>query len=220
MTVVAGLVAGRHSAAVGIVVSRAALSAARDLLRAGYALMAVGGVLVCCVGRSRNFCRSALRRRRSLAVGGDRRGRRGVAQRTALAPSRAAACSASSTSSNRPGRRRRKSWRGYGAFTALYARDRKLAVGHLGTLDPQAAGVLPVAIGQGDASDSVARAISERATRARSCSAAPPTTQDALGETVEDGAGAGRLAAPARRGASPFVGKIAQVPPMYSAAPP
>ena len=31
---------------------------------------------------------------------------------------------------------------------ALYAGDRKLSAGHLGTLDPQAAGVLPVAIGK------------------------------------------------------------------------
>ena len=29
-----------------------------------------------------------------------------------------------------------------------YARDRDLAAGHLGTLDPQAAGVLPLAIGK------------------------------------------------------------------------
>lgn len=98
----------------------------------------------------------------------------------------------------------------------LYSRDRKIAVGHLGTLDPQAAGVLPIAIGK-------ATRLIPLLTEQRKAYAATvvlgrsTTTQDATGETLERGAlGEGwqeRFAAAAEA----MVGKISQIPPMYSA---
>jgi tRNA pseudouridine55 synthase len=100
---------------------------------------------------------------------------------------------------------------------ALYAGDRKLAAGHLGTLDPQAAGVLPVAIGK------ATRLIPLLADQRKSyvCTLVlgrSTTTQDAHGETLE-------TATPPRdwsRRLEPllpqFVGRIMQTPPMYSAA--
>jgi tRNA pseudouridine55 synthase len=100
----------------------------------------------------------------------------------------------------------------YGA----YARERKIAVGHLGTLDPQAAGVLPVAIGR--ATRLIPLLDDQR--KAYACTlvlGSSTTTQDSLGEIVD--------AAPVppdwrRRldeALPPFMGKIAQIPPMYSA---
>lgn len=96
------------------------------------------------------------------------------------------------------------------------ARDRSIAAGHLGTLDPQAAGVLPIAIGK------ATRLIPLLADRrkAYACTIAfgrSTTTQDALGETLLScdvpGDWRRRL-----EGVLPeFIGKIAQVPPMFSA---
>jgi tRNA pseudouridine55 synthase len=98
----------------------------------------------------------------------------------------------------------------------VYARDRKIAVGHLGTLDPQAAGVLPVAVGK--ATRLIPLLTDQR--KAYACTLVfgrSTATQDALGSTVD--------AAPVPadwvqrlEGALPqFVGKIAQLPPMFSA---
>ena len=98
----------------------------------------------------------------------------------------------------------------------VYARDRKIAVGHLGTLDPQAAGVLPVAIGKATRlipllSDQrksyVCMLVLGRST----------TTQDALGETVAT-ADVPRDWTKRIGDALPnFIGKVAQTPPMFSA---
>lgn len=112
------------------------------------------------------------------------------------------------TSSNVVGRLRRI----YGA----YARERKIAVGHLGTLDPQAAGVLPVALGK------ATRLIPLLADRRKAyvCTVMfgrSTTTQDASGAIVDakpvPDDWALRLEAVVPR----FVGKIVQVPPMFSA---
>src|SRR5579863_3228034 len=67
---------------------------------------------------------------------------------------------------------------------ALYGADRKLAAGHLGTLDPQAAGVLPVAIGK------ATRLIPLLADQRKSYACTivlgrSTTTQDAHGDTIE-----------------------------------
>jgi tRNA pseudouridine55 synthase len=100
---------------------------------------------------------------------------------------------------------------------ATYTRDRKLAAGHLGTLDPQAAGVLPIAVGK--ATRLIPLLPDQR--KAYACTMVlgrSTTTQDAHGETVE------RACVPAdwpeRLDAvlHDFVGRIAQVRPMYSAA--
>jgi tRNA pseudouridine55 synthase len=98
----------------------------------------------------------------------------------------------------------------------LYARDRHIAVGHLGTLDPQAAGVLPVAIGK--ATRLIPLLVDQR--KAYVCTFAAgrtTTTGDATGETVAC------VDVPAlwkrRLGEIllEFVGKIEQIPPMFSA---
>ncbi len=100
---------------------------------------------------------------------------------------------------------------------ASYAADKDLTAGHLGTLDPQAAGVLPVAVGK--ATRLIPLLTDQR--KAYVCTLVlgrSTTTQDAHGETVERAAvpagWAERLSAALPR----FVGKIAQTPPMYSAA--
>ncbi|MFN2459311.1 MAG: tRNA pseudouridine(55) synthase TruB [Candidatus Velthaea sp.] len=93
----------------------------------------------------------------------------------------------------------------------------KLAVGHIGTLDPQAAGVLPVALGQ---ATRLIPLIADRR-KAYVCTLVlgrATTTGDASGETlavrdIPRGDLDDRLAA----GCAQFVGAIEQVPPMYSA---
>lgn len=100
---------------------------------------------------------------------------------------------------------------------ALYAGDRKLAAGHLGTLDPQAAGVLPVALGK--ATRLIPLLTDQR--KSYVCTLVlgrSTTTQDAHGETVEEGALPDDWPQRLEQALSNFVGRIAQTPPMYSAA--
>ncbi|MBV8489375.1 MAG: tRNA pseudouridine(55) synthase TruB [Candidatus Eremiobacteraeota bacterium] len=97
-----------------------------------------------------------------------------------------------------------------------YARDRKIAVGHLGTLDPQGAGVLPVAVGK--ATRLIPLLVDQR--KAYACTIVfgrSTTTQDAHGETLERGDVPGDWAERLEAVLERFVGKIAQVPPMFSA---
>ncbi|HET6276955.1 MAG TPA: tRNA pseudouridine(55) synthase TruB [Candidatus Cybelea sp.] len=99
---------------------------------------------------------------------------------------------------------------------ALHAVDRRLSAGHLGTLDPQAAGVLPVAIGK------ATRLIPLLADQRKSYACTlvlgrSTTTQDALGETVEERPVPRDWPAVLEAALSGFVGRIAQTPPMYSA---
>ncbi len=94
--------------------------------------------------------------------------------------------------------------------------DAKLPVGHLGTLDPMAAGVLPLALGK------ATRLIPLIEDRRKSyvftlVLGRSTTTADATGTTLERGdvpPGAGDALATAMRG---FVGSSEQIPPMYSA---
>ena len=92
----------------------------------------------------------------------------------------------------------------------------KLAIGHLGTLDPQAAGVLPIALGKATRllplivdrrKGYVCTLVLGRAT----------ATGDAFGETVAEAPvppdAADRLA----RAIPGFIGAVSQTPPMYSA---
>jgi tRNA pseudouridine55 synthase len=98
----------------------------------------------------------------------------------------------------------------------LYSRDRHIAVGHLGTLDPQAAGVLPVAIGK--ATRLIPLLTDQR--KAYVCTVVPgrsTTTGDAMGETVEIAEVPAGWERRLRDVLAEFVGKIEQVPPMYSA---
>ena len=98
----------------------------------------------------------------------------------------------------------------------VYSRDRKIAVGHLGTLDPQAAGVLPIALGK-------ATRLIPMLTDQRKAYAATlvlgrsTTTQDALGETVESAPLPDDWEKRLANVLPDFVGKVTQTPPMYSA---
>lgn len=99
---------------------------------------------------------------------------------------------------------------------ALHAGDRHLAAGHLGTLDPQAAGVLPVAIGK------ATRLIPLLADQRKSYACTlvlgrSTTTQDAQGETVDRSPVPENWPALLEDALVSFVGRIAQTPPMYSA---
>jgi tRNA pseudouridine55 synthase len=95
-------------------------------------------------------------------------------------------------------------------------RDRKPAIGHLGTLDPQAAGVLPVAVGR--ATRLIPLLGDQR--KAYACTIVfgrSTETQDALGATLEEAPVPGDWAQRLDAAIPHFVGKIAQVPPMFSA---
>jgi tRNA pseudouridine55 synthase len=98
----------------------------------------------------------------------------------------------------------------------VYGGDRKIAAGHLGTLDPQAAGVLPVAIGK------ATRLISLLGDQRKiySCTLVlgrSTTTGDALGRALEHGAVPVDWRAKLEAALPAFTGKIAQMPPMFSA---
>lgn len=98
----------------------------------------------------------------------------------------------------------------------LYSRDRHIGVGHLGTLDPQAAGVLPIAIGK--ATRLIPLLTDQR--KAYVCTFVPgrsTATGDALGETIESAPVPHSWERKLREKLPEFVGKIEQVPPMFSA---
>jgi len=92
----------------------------------------------------------------------------------------------------------------------------KLAVGHLGTLDPMAAGVLPLAVGK------ATRLIPLMEDRRKSYAfmlvlGRSTTTGDAMGATREECGVPTDAEALLSRALPRFVGTIEQVPPMYSA---
>lgn len=99
----------------------------------------------------------------------------------------------------------------------IYGGDRKIAAGHLGTLDPQAAGVLPVAIGKATRLISLLedqrKAYAFTLVFGRST-----TTQDAAGETVDERPVPANWQRRLHEVLPNFVGRIEQVPPMFSAA--
>ncbi len=97
-----------------------------------------------------------------------------------------------------------------------YAGNRRIAAGHLGTLDPQAAGVLPVAIGK------ATRLISllEDQRKAYVCTLVlgrSTTTADALGDTTEEAPPPKDWQRRLRDAIPHFIGRIEQLPPMFSA---
>jgi tRNA pseudouridine55 synthase len=100
---------------------------------------------------------------------------------------------------------------------ALYGNDRRLTAGHLGTLDPQAAGVLPVAVGK--ATRLIPLLVDQR--KSYACTLVlgrSTTTQDAHGEVVESGPVHSVWSHRLEAALPKFLGKIAQTTPMYSAA--
>ena len=98
----------------------------------------------------------------------------------------------------------------------VYGRDRHIAVGHLGTLDPQAAGVLPVAVGK--ATRLIPMLTDQRkAYTATLVLGRSTSTQDALGEEVATAPVPDDWQVQLKRTLAQFVGRIAQTPPMFSA---
>jgi tRNA pseudouridine55 synthase len=98
----------------------------------------------------------------------------------------------------------------------LYARDRHIGVGHLGTLDPQAAGVLPIAVGK--ATRLIPLLTDQR--KSYVCTLIPgksTTTGDAMGEVLEIASIPSDWERRLRNALPQFVGKTEQTPPMYSA---
>ena len=98
----------------------------------------------------------------------------------------------------------------------FYARDHKIAVGHLGTLDPQAAGVLPIAIGK--ATRLIPLLTDQR--KAYTCTLVvgrSTTSADAHGETVAQSEVPQDWHKQLPAVLDRFIGKIEQTPPMFSA---
>jgi tRNA pseudouridine55 synthase len=100
---------------------------------------------------------------------------------------------------------------------ALHAHDRELAAGHLGTLDPQAAGVLPVAVGK------ATRLIPLLADQRKSYGCTfvvgrSTSTQDAHGETIERASVPRDWPERLEAALHHFLGRITQITPMHSAA--
>jgi tRNA pseudouridine55 synthase len=92
----------------------------------------------------------------------------------------------------------------------------KLAVGHLGTLDPQAAGVLPIALGK------ATRLLPLIADRRKGyvCTLVlgrATATADASGMTIAERDVPSDIDARLAQAIPAFIGAVAQVPPMYSA---
>jgi tRNA pseudouridine55 synthase len=100
---------------------------------------------------------------------------------------------------------------------STYSGDARVAAGHLGTLDPQAAGVLPVAIGK--ATRLIPLLADQRKSYACTFVAGRSTaTQDAHGETVNHSDVPADWAMRLETALPKFFGRIEQTPPMYSAA--
>jgi tRNA pseudouridine55 synthase len=92
----------------------------------------------------------------------------------------------------------------------------KLAIGHLGTLDPQAAGVLPVALGK---ATRLIPLIADRR-KAYVCTLVfgrATETGDATGETLVERPVPEDVRARLGAALPAFVGAVAQIPPMFSA---
>jgi tRNA pseudouridine55 synthase len=100
---------------------------------------------------------------------------------------------------------------------AIYGGDRRIAAGHLGTLDPGGAGVLPVAIGK--ATRLIPLLEDQRKGYAFTLVLGRSTTTlDCEGETVQEASVPPEWPRLLHEALPRFVGRISQVPPMFSAA--
>jgi tRNA pseudouridine55 synthase len=99
------------------------------------------------------------------------------------------------------------------------ARMRKLLrlkrVGHAGTLDPAATGVLPIAVGK--ATRLLQYLPTDKAYQATIRFGVQTTTDDLQGDVITSQACAGLSLAEVKEALSKFTGKIEQIPPIYSA---
>jgi len=94
--------------------------------------------------------------------------------------------------------------------------DRKIAVGHLGTLDPQAAGVLPIAVGK--ATRLIPMLAEQR--KAYACTLAlgrSTTSADAMGEALHEAPLPNDWVKRLENALPALTGRIEQIPPMHSA---
>jgi tRNA pseudouridine55 synthase len=92
----------------------------------------------------------------------------------------------------------------------------KLAIGHLGTLDPQASGVLPIALGK--ATRLLPLIVDRR--KGYVCTLVlgrSTATGDAFGETVAEAAVPGDVEERLAAAIPSFTGPVSQIPPMFSA---
>lgn len=88
-------------------------------------------------------------------------------------------------------------------------------VGHAGTLDPLATGVLPIAIGK--ATRLIAYLPHDKAYQAKIRFGVQTTTDDLAGEILQQRSAAHLTLEEIKTFLSQFLGKITQIPPMYSA---
>jgi tRNA pseudouridine55 synthase len=94
--------------------------------------------------------------------------------------------------------------------------DRKIAVGHLGTLDPQAAGVLPIAVGK--ATRLIPMLAEQR--KAYACTLVlgrSTTSADAMGDTLHEAPLPNDWVKRLENALPALTGRIEQIPPMHSA---
>ena len=101
-------------------------------------------------------------------------------------------------------------------YSARVGFSGKLAVGHVGTLDPQAAGVLPIALGK---ATRLIPLIEDRR-KAYVCTLVlgrMTTTADASGETVATSTVPDGVEKQLAAAIPSFIGRIEQIPPMFSA---
>ncbi|GMV50327.1 tRNA pseudouridine(55) synthase TruB [Nitrospirales bacterium NOB] len=112
--------------------------------------------------------------------------------------------------------RKEADWTSHDVVARLRGRLRGLKVGHAGTLDPAATGVLPVLVGRGTR---IAEYLVEwdKTYLAELRLGETTDTQDATGTLLSRSPIDGVTEAQVRAIASGFIGRIQQIPPMYSA---
>ena len=109
-----------------------------------------------------------------------------------------------------------RGWSSFDVVALVRRLSRQRRVGHAGTLDPAAEGVLPVCLGQ--ATRVVEHLVDTPKTyRAQIRLGAATDTYDAWGTVIATADPSGVTEAALREALSSFVGEIQQVPPMYSA---